>query len=348
VALLRGGLPGITVAVRAGLDAVPIQEQADVPFKSLNPGVMHANGRDIDASVVLGTAFVLNALRDRLKGNVKFIFQPASEGGRDDEESGAALMIKEGTLENPTVGAVFGFRVWPEDVGRVFSAPGPLLASSDSFSITIKGRSAQGAQPQEGVDAIVLAAQIVTALQAIISRTVDPTEPALLTIGRIEGGAKADLIADRVRIEGIVRTLNETTRRKVQRQMEGTVKGLVNAFGGDYAFSYVQDVPPVVNHPELFGPMSATVGEALGEERVRPIKPQMMADDFAFFGQKVPSFYFLLGVKSPRLPATAPYSPAFNPDERSIATGIKILAHLVLDGLDQQSRLVSGSDAPIK
>jgi len=340
VGLLRGSQPGATVAVRADIDAVPIQELADVPYKSLNPGIMHACGHDIHTAVVLGTAYVLNTLKDRIKGNIKFIFQPGEEGPPAGEEGGAALMIKEGVLDNPPVGAIFGFHVWPENLGQVFIAPGTFLANSDSFQITIKGKSAYGAQPQEGVDAIVLAAQAVLALQSIISRSVDPTDPALLTIGKIEGGTKSDLIPDRVHLEGIVRTLSDANRKKVSRMMETVIKDTVHSLGGDYSFAFEQDVPSVYNHPEFFDLMLPSLNEALGDKKASQIKPQLMADDFGLYSQKIPGFFFFLGVKNPRLPSMAPlHSPYFNPDERSIGIGIKLMCHLLLDALDQQSRL---------
>jgi amidohydrolase len=340
VGLLRGSQPGATVAIRADIDAVPIQELADVPYKSLNPGIMHACGHDIHTAVVLGTAYVLNTLKDRIRGNIKFIFQPGEEGPPAGEEGGAALMIKEGVLDNPPVGAIFGFHVWPENLGQVFIAPGTFLANSDSFEITIKGKSAYGAQPQEGVDAIVLAAQAVLALQSIISRSVDPTDPALLTIGKIEGGTKSDLIPDRVHLEGIVRTLSDANRKKVSRMMESIIKDTVHSLGGDYSFAFEQDVPSVYNHPEFFDLMLPSLNEALADRKASQIKPQLMADDFGLYSQKIPGFFFFLGVKNPRLPSMAPlHSPYFNPDERSIGIGIKLMCHLLLDALDQQSRL---------
>ena len=253
-------------------------------------------------------------------------------------------MIKEGVLENPAVGAVFTLHSWPEPMGQVFVAPGDFLASSDSFEIVIRGRSALGSQPQAGVDAIVIAAQVVTALQSIISRNIDPTEPALLTVGRIEGGSKADLIADRVRIEGIVRTLSDANRKKIARLLDATVKGVVHAMGGECTVAMAEDIPPVSNHPLLLDALMETLSEAAGERNVNTIKPQMMADDFGFFSQKASSLYLLLGIRNPRLPASAAalYNPSFNPDERAIAAGIRILCHLVLDCLEQQSRLAKG------
>ncbi|MCX6567099.1 MAG: amidohydrolase [Candidatus Aminicenantes bacterium] len=344
VGLLRGAQPGPIVGLRADMDAVPIQELADVPFKSVNGGVMHAHGHDVHVAIALGTAYVLNALRDRMKGGVKFIFQPGADPASDDPESGASQMIKEGVLENPPVAVIFGFHVWPDTLGQVYSASGPMLAASDSFEITVKGRTAQASQPQDGVDAIVLAAQIINSLQSIISRTIEPDDPALLTIGRIEGGTKSDLIADRVQLEGILRTMNDTTRRKIQRLMEAAVKGVTQAFGGDYALTFKQSIPPVSNHPELYASMLPVINGALGDRSVQRLSPQMMADDFSFYGRKIPSLFFFLGVRNSRL-STAPLeSPYFNPDERSIAIGIKIISQIILDCLEQQSRLADSGE----
>ncbi len=344
VALLRGAQPGPIVGFRADMDAVPIQEMAEVPFKSANNGVMHAHGHDINIAIAIGTAYVLNAVRDRIKGGVKFIFQPGSDPSSDDEESGASQMIKEGVLDDPPVSVMLGLHAWPDLLGQLYSAPGPILAASDTFEIVIKGRSAQGSQPQEGVDAIVLAVQAINAFQSIISRAVDPTDPSLLTVGRIEGGSKSDLLAERVRMEGILRTVSDTTRRKIQRLIEASVKGTSQAAGGDYALTFKHSIPAVTNHPELFASMLPFFNNALGDRSVQPLGPQMMADDFAFYGNRIPSLFMFLGVRNPRLPAVPLYSPNFNPDERSIAIGIKILSHVVLDYLDQQSRLKDAAE----
>jgi len=184
-----------------------------------------------------------------------------------------------------------------------------------------------------------LAAQVVTALQALVARNLDPLDPAVLTIGRLEGGTKADLIADRAHFEGIVRTMSDANRKKIARLMDSVIKGIVHGFGGDYTFSFSEDLPSVSNHPELLDLMTPSLNEALGDRKVSPIKPQMMADDFSLYGQKIPALFFFLGARNPRLPAAALYSPAFNPDERSIGIGMKILCHLLLDCLEQQSRL---------
>jgi amidohydrolase len=338
VGLLRGGQPGPTVAIRADMDALPIQETAGVPFKSLNPGVMHACGHDIHTSVALGVAMVLANLKEKIRGNVKFIFQPAEEGAPQDEEGGASLMIKEGVLENPTVGAIFGLHVWPENVGQVNFSTGAIMAGSDLFEITVKGKSAHGARPQEGVDAIVLAAEIVTTLQAIISRSIDPVDPAVLTVGKIEGGTRSNIIAERVTLEGTVRALSEANRKKIPQFMESVIKGISQSFGGSATLDYQPGNPSVFNHIEFGETMLPTLVAVLGKDKVLPFPPQMISEDFAYYAQRIPGFFFFLGVKTPgQSPAPALHSPGFNPDERSIGLGIKLMCHLLLDSLEKQS-----------
>lgn len=338
--LLRGEMKGLTIGLRADMDALPIQELTPVPFKSLNPGVMHACGHDIHMSIVLGTAMVMSALKDEINGNIKFIFQPAEEGAPAGEEGGAKRMIQEGVLEAPSVGAIFGLHVWPEDLGQVFFSSGPIMASSDWFQITIQGKSSHGARPHEGIDAIGLASQVVVSLQSIVSRAVDPTDPAVVTIGKIKGGTKANIIADKVVIEGTIRTLNETNRRKIPRLIEDVVGGISHSFDANYIFDYQKGAPPLYNHPDLASILIPALTRILGEENVKPLNPQMVAEDFSYFCQKIPGFYFLLGVNSPDDPAGAPlHSPFFNPDERSIPLGIKIMCHLLIECFEHQRHI---------
>jgi len=344
VAVLRGSQPGPAVAVRADMDALPVQETTNLPFKSLNPGVMHACGHDVHSSVVLGTALVLNSLKDKIKGTVTFLFQPAEEGAPEGEEGGADLMIKEGALDNPSVGAVFGFHVWPENViGTVLVAPGNVTAAADTFTITVKGKSAHAARPHEAIDAVVIAAEIVTALQTVVSRASDPTDPAVLTIGTINGGARRNIIAERVVLEGTVRTLSETNRKKIPLLMESIVRNIAGMYGAEGQFEYKEALPSVFNNPELAAAMNPTLTKLLGKDKTLIWKPQMIAEDFSYLAQKAPGFYFFLGVKNPAQETAAPlHSPNFSPDERSIPLGIRILSHLLLDALDSQSALASG------
>ncbi len=351
VGLLRGVLSGPTVAIRADLDALPIQELNTFPYRSLNPGVMHACGHDLHTTIALGTAAVLTAVKDRIRGNVKFIFQPAEEGLPAGQEGGAALMIKEGILDNPPVRAIFALHVWPElKVGEAGYTAGYLMASSDNFVVTIEGKSAHAARPQEGIDAVVLAAEVITNLQTIVSRAIDPTEPAVITIGKIQGGTKANIIAEKVEMEGTVRTLNDKVRERIPVLMENIIKGLVGSYGASYSFRYEKGTPPVYNHPDLVQAMVPVLENALGPDQVVPVKPQMVAEDFALLAERVPAFMYLLGVGSPGQASAAPlHSPYFNPDERAIPVGIRAMCHLVLSALEQQASLKgTGQPATIK
>ena len=344
VAVLRGAQTGPAVAVRADMDALPVEEATNLPFKSLNPGVMHACGHDVHSSVALGAAMVLSGLKDALKGNVTFLFQPAEEGAPEGEEGGAEVMVREGALDDPPVGAVFGFHVWPENVGTVLFAPGAVTAAADTFVVTVKGRSAHGARPHEGVDAVVAAAGIVTALQTVVSRAADPTDPTVVTVGTISGGSRRNIIADRVVLEGTVRTLSEANRRKVRRAMESVVRNTGEMYGADCRLEYQEGLPSVFNNPELAAAMVPTLTGLLGKGKVADWKPQMIAEDFAFLARKVPGFYFFLGVKNPAEATAAPlHSPSFSPDERAIPLGVRILSHLVIDALEAQSALAAGT-----
>lgn len=339
VGVLRGAQAGPFVACRADMDALPIQELNNLPYKSLNAGVMHACGHDVHTSIALGTAMVLSNLKDRLKGGVKFVFQPAEEGAPAGEEGGAEVMVREGVLDNPPVGAIFGLHVWPEPVGQVFYSAGDIMASNDWFQITIKGKSAHGARPQEGADAVVMAAEVVTAFQSIISRSLDPLDPAVLTVGKVEGGVRWNIIPEKVLLEGTVRSLSDANRRKIPALMEAVVKGITGTHGGSYTFDYRQLVPAVQNHPELGRMILPTLVNALGKDRVLDFKPQMVSEDFSAYARRIPGFFFFLGVRSPGSSGTVTlHSPTFNPDERSIPVGIKAMCHLLLDALELQGQ----------
>jgi amidohydrolase len=338
--LLRGEDQGLTIGLRTDMDALPIQELTDIPFKSLNPGVMHACGHDIHVAIALGTAQVMSILKEKINGNIKFIFQPAEEGAPPGEPGGAKDMIQEGVLDNPQIHAIFGLHVWPENLGQVYFSPGPVMASSDGFQIVIEGKSSHAARPHEGIDAIVLSSQVIVGLQSIVSRAVDPTDPVVITIGKIYGGTKANIIAEKVTMEGTVRTLSETNRKKVPRLIEEVVRGITHSYGASYAFHYKKGAPPLYNHPDLASILAPTLSQTLGEWNVRDIKPQMVAEDFSWFSQKIPGFYFFLGVKDPNKPSMEPlHSPYFNPDERSIVLGIKIMCHLLIDCLEHQRHI---------
>lgn len=339
--LLRGAEQGLTIGLRADMDALPIQELTNLPFKSLNPGVMHACGHDIHVAIALGTAKIMSALKEKINGNIKFIFQPAEEGTPAGEAGGADVMIQEGVLENPPIRAILGLHVWPENLGQVYFSSGPIMASSDWFQVVIEGKSSHAARPHEGIDAIALSSQVIVSLQSIVSRAVDPTDPVVVTIGKIVGGTKANIIADKVTIEGTIRTLSETNRKKIPRLIEDVVRGVTHSFGASYVFQYKKGAPPLYNHPDLASILAPTLSRILGEGNVWDIKPQMVAEDFSYFSQKIPGFYFFLGVKDPEKSSMAPlHNPYFNPDERSIVLGIRIMCHLLFDCLEHQRHIV--------
>jgi amidohydrolase len=341
IGLLRGDQPGMTIALRADMDALPIQEETAVPFQSLNPGVMHACGHDIHTAVALGTALVLSRLRDRIKGNIKFIFQPAEEGPPPGEEGGASLMIREGALDDPPVRAIIALHVWPDiPVGQALFTVGSALAAADGFEITVKGRGAHGARPYEGIDAIVLASQLVLAIHTTLSRTNHPEDPAVVSIGRIQGGVRSNIIADEVRLSGTVRTLSDANRTRIERLLRDIARGVTQPQGADFALRYTRGTSLVYNHPDLADILFPSLQAALGKNNVSTHPPQMVAEDFSEFSQRIPGFYFLLGVRPPGARTMPPlHNSRFLPDEKSIAVGIKAASHLLLDGLAYQHRI---------
>jgi len=342
IGLLRGDQEGFTIAVRSDMDALPIQERTGVTYQSLNNGVMHACGHDVHMAVVLGTAMVLKTLKNKIRGNIKFIFQPAEEGPPAGEKGGASLMIEEGVLKNPSVGAIFGFHVWPyKEVGSVLFSPGSIMAGSDRFRILVKGKSAHGAMPHEGIDAVDLSAQIILNIRTVTNRSIDPTFPVVISFGKIEGGKRANIIAEQVAMEGTVRTLDKNTQTKVKRLMEDVIHGTAFPVGAAYEFEYTTGTPPVYNHPELARLLYPSLYSAVGEENVEELKPVMVAEDFSEYSQIIPGFYFFLGVKNPEKNTIYPlHSPYFNPDENCIPIGIKIMCHLLLDCLQQQENFI--------
>src|SRR5262245_34965003 len=252
VALLKGAKPGPVVAVRADIDALPIHETIDVPYKSQNPGVKHACGHDVHTTVELGVAEVLSKMRDQISGSIKFIFQPAEEGAPQGEEGGAALMVKEGALENPRPSAIFGLHTMPSiEAGQIGYHSGPAMASSDRFTITIRGKKSHGAQPHLGVDAVVVAAECVTALQTIRGRRTDPLEPLVITVGTIKGGDRYNIIADEVKMEGTMRALNEDIRAQSQEMMRRTISNVAGAYGATFDLQFDSPNPVTYNEPKL-------------------------------------------------------------------------------------------------
>ncbi len=335
VALLKGGKPGPVVAVRADMDALPILEARETPYKSKNPGVMHACGHDAHTAVQLGVAEVLSRFRAEIPGTVKFIFQPAEEGPPADEEGGAPLMIKEGALENPRPLSIFDLHTSTEiEVGKIGVRPGPAQASSDMFDIIIRGKMAHAAAPQKGVDSIVIAAECITALQTIRSRRVDTFEPFVITIGTIHGGNRRNIISPDVTMEGTVRTLSEDVRVRVKELMDQTLAGVTSAYGASYELKMVEGTRVVFNEPSLAEGTVPVMKRVVGEKNVITVPARMGAEDFSYFQQVVPGFYYRLGTGNPAKGITAEaHTPDFDIDEDSLKVGVKVMANVLVDFL---------------
>jgi amidohydrolase len=339
VGILRGGRPGGAVALRADIDALPIEEANDLSFKSQVKGVMHACGHDAHTAILLGTVEVLASLRDRLPGRVVFLFQPAEEGAPEGEEGGAALLVKEGALDEPKVEAVFGFHVgsWVS-VGQAGWTEGPIFASSDTFTIEVAGKTVHGAQPHMGLDPVPVAAEIVQALQLIVSRQIDGRQPRVLTIGRIQGGSRFNIVADRVTMDGTMRTHDATVRAEMKARMARTVKGVAEAHGTTATLRFLDEGnPPIVNDAPLAGEVGVpALRRVFGAGAVR-VEPQMVAEDFPAFGRKAPYFYFLLGTRNDAEGiASINHTATFDVDEDALPLGVRAMATLAWDFLGRK------------
>lgn len=335
VAILRGGKPGPVVALRADMDALPIEETIDVPYKSLNPGVKHACGHDLHMTIGLGVAEVLTRMRSTLPGTIKFLFQPAEEGAPQGEEGGAGLMIKEGVLETPRPEVIFGLHVMPNiQVGSIGYNSGPAMASSDRFAVTIRGKKVHGAYPHDGIDTVVVASECVTALQTIRSRRTNTMEPLVITIGSFHGGNRFNIIADEVRLEGTMRTLNEDVRKSAQDMMKQTLGGITSAYGATFEIQWGENNPVTYNDPALVAATLPTMQRILGVDKVTSPRPQMGAEDFSKYQKVIPGFFYFLGVGNRAKGIDAMiHTPEFDADESALGIGVRVMSAVVLDYL---------------
>lgn len=331
VGLLRGGIPGgKTLLVRADIDALPLDEQNDVPYRSRNPGVMHACGHDAHMAMLLSAIRVLVEHRDSLPGNLKFVFQPAEEG-----PGGADLMIEEGVLSNPQVDAAIGFHIWNElPVGVVGLRPGALMASSDEFEIVIEGQGTHAADPHLGVDAVVVAAHVLTALQSIVSRQVSPLDSAVLSVGKIVSGSAHNVIAQTAQMSGTVRTFSEELRATMPQRISQLIEGVAMAFGATARLEYRYQYPVLVNSPEMTTLVRRAAERVIGHDRVVTAAATMGAEDMAYFMREVPGCYFLIGSANPAKGFDKPHHhPQFDIDEDALPVGVQVIVQAVLDYL---------------
>jgi amidohydrolase len=336
VGVLRGGRPGPTVALRADLDALPIEERNDVPYKSETAGVKHACGHDAHTAIVLGAAEVLTRLKERMPGTVVFVFQPAEEGAPEGEEGGAPLMIKEGVLDSPRVEAIYGLHMDPTlEVGTIGWAIGPIFASSDRFVIEVDGRKTHGAYPHTGLDPVPVAAELVQALQLVVSRQTDARDPAVLTIGTIRGGNRFNIIAERVTLEGTMRTLNAEVRRSMKERMARTVEHVAAAHGTAARLRWVGGgFVPTMNDERHTRASLPGLERVYGKANVLEVRPQMGAEDFAEFAARVPGLYLKLGSRNEKRGITAMiHTEDFDIDEAVLPLGVRAMTTLVWDYL---------------
>ena len=349
IGLLKGGKAGPVVALRADMDALPVIEESDLPFKSTvkteylgqQVGVMHACGHDAHIAILMGVAEVLASVRDQLPGTVKFIFQPAEEGPPPGEEGGAPLMIKDGALENPRPAAIFGLHVISGiPAGMIAYRAGPLMASADWLYITVKGKQTHGAWPWSGIDPVVTSAQIITGLQNIVARQIDVSrEPAVVTVATIHGGTRKNIIPDQVEMTGTIRSFDEDMRQDIHARIKHISQSIAEANHAHADVKVEKAVPVTVNDPALTEKMTPTLKRIGGNGGSTVSKRVMVAEDFSYFQQVVPGLFYFVGItpKSEDMAKAAPnHSPRFVIDESGLLQGTRSLAALAVDFLAQK------------
>jgi amidohydrolase len=319
-------------AWRSDIDALPIEEAVDVPWRSENPGVMHACGHDLHLTVGLGAAELLAGMRAQLEGTLVFLFQPAEEGTPPGEEGGATLVLAEGALDDPRPEAIFGLHVMPTlKAGTVGWRSGGLMASSDHLTIRVEGRATHGSAPHDGVDAIWVASQVVTALQGIAAREVDSRRPVVVSIGTFRAGSRFNIVAASAELTGTVRTLDEASHDHAEAAIRRIVDGVCSAHRATCTVGYERSNPVLVNDADLTARSVAALSTVLGEDAVLPTEPIMAAEDVAGLAREVPGFYFHLGVGNAEKGWTSyVHTATFQPDEAAIRTGVEAAAALLL------------------
>lgn len=344
VGILKGGKPGPVVALRADIDALPVTERTDVPFKSTvmgeyqgkEVGVMHACGHDTHIAILMGVAQILTEMKNELKGTVKFIFQPAEEGAPKGEEGGAELMVKEGILKNPDVNAIFGLHISDDTpVGEIEYRPKGIMASVNSFDIKVTGKQAHGSAPWAGVDPIVTSAQIINNIQTIVSRNMPLTQQAaVVTVGVINGGVRNNIIPEEVTMQGTIRALDEQMRQLIFKRLETVVQNTAESNGAVAELTINKGYPITYNDPELTAQMLPSLEETAGKENVKLINAITGAEDFSFFQEEIPGLYFFLGGLPEGGVASGHHTPDFYIDESGLKLGVRTMSNLVIDYMD--------------
>lgn len=347
VGVLKGGKPGPVIALRADMDALPVEERVDVPFASkarstyegTEVGVMHACGHDTHVAILMGAAEVLAGMRAELPGTIKFIFQPAEEGAPRGETGGAGLMIEEGVLKNPDVEAIFGLHItqgWA--VGEAAFKPMGMMASAERFDVTLTGKQTHGAQPWAGVDPIVVGSQIVMALQTIVSRQIDLTSaPAIITVGAFHGGVRNNIVPDAVTMSGTIRTFDPEMKKQIHERMERTITQIAASAGATATLEISDGVPVTFNDPQLTQQVTRTLEDVFGSDNVQVAPMVTGAEDFSFYQEKVPGFFFFIGGRPrdiPREQAVPNHSPLFSVDEDALLGGVRAMSRLAVDYLE--------------
>ena len=345
VGILKGDKPGKTVALRADIDALPVTEKNDLPFKSevtteflgTKTGVMHACGHDTHTAILMGVAKILSENKDKINGTVKFIFQPAEEGPPPGEKGGASLMIAEGVLEKPDVDAIFGLHINASiPVGNIRYKPEGTMAAVERFVVNVKGKQAHGSAPWSGVDPILISAKIIDGFQTIISRNAELTESAsVITVGKITSGVRFNIIPETAEMIGTVRTLDAKNKELIIQRMTDMATTIAKAYGGEATIEFQNNTAITYNDPKLTKQMLPSLKKVAGEQNVQLRKATTGGEDFSFFQEKVPGFYFFLGGKPVNAEPTSHHTPGFYIDETGLLLGVKAMTQLSLDYLNR-------------
>ncbi|MCY7310120.1 MAG: amidohydrolase, partial [Chitinophagaceae bacterium] len=349
VGILKGAKPGPCIALRADIDGLPVTERVNIPFASKQKatyngqevGVMHACGHDTHTAMLMSVAEILSGMKSEIKGTIKFIFQPAEEGPPEGEEGGAALMVKEGVMENPKVDVIFGLHIESDiEVGKIEYKPGAFMAAADWFSIKVKGKGSHGSQPWKGIDPIQISAQIIDGLQNIVSRQMDLTKaPVVITVGKIHGGVRQNIIPEECQLDGTIRTLDSDMQKEVHQRIKWTATKIAEASGAVAEVSFDTKTLVTYNTPELVKKMIPSLESAAGASNVKERSWVTGAEDFSYYGTKAPAFFFYLGgMPKGKDPAKAPphHTADFYVDDSGMKTGIKAFCDLVFDYMNMK------------